>query len=134
MRKCFVLKFSYFRLENGVCFLDIVEHNHYGVPQGSVSNLLINNLNSLFKGTVSVISIDPQCKDDSASIHNGTLKSFAQSSMNVYDFFFNYFQLWVLYKSDLRISTAQKHMGTIRNKHFHTSRNKDIFHITDQMV
>ena len=47
MRKCFVLKFSYFCLENGVCFLDIVEHNHYGVPQGSVPNLLINIINSL---------------------------------------------------------------------------------------
>ena len=85
MRKCFVLKFSYFCLENGVCFLDIVEHNHYGVPQGSVpnllinilnsllhnhygvpqgsvSNLLINILNSLFKGTLSVILGDPPCR------------------------------------------------------------------------
>jgi len=82
--KMFCFEISYFCLENGVCFLDIVEHNHYGVPQrsvpnllinilnsllhnhsgvpqGSVPNLLINILNSLFKGTLSVILGDPPC-------------------------------------------------------------------------
>ena len=28
------------------------------------------------------------------------------------------FQLWFLYKRDLRISTARKHLGNVRNKHF----------------
>ena len=30
----------------------------------------------------------------------------------------DYFQLWVLYKNDLRISTAGKHTVVIRTKHF----------------
>ena len=31
-----------------------------------------------------------------------------------------YLQLWALYKSDLRISSARKHIGMIRIKHFWT--------------
>ena len=46
-------------------------------------------------------------------VHNGTLKAFVCSSMNLISMFTilktDYFQLWFLEKKDLRISTAGKH-------------------------
>ena len=42
------------------------------------------------------------------------------------------FQMWFIDKSDLRISTVEKHIETIKKKPFQTKKNDDIFHIIDK--
>ena len=40
----------------------------------------------------------------------------------------DYFQLWILYKIDLRISTAEEHMGNLRFKLFKQEKRKYLPH------
>ena len=42
------------------------------------------------------------------------------------------FQMWFINKSDLRISTVEKHIETIKKEPFQTKKNDDIFHIIDK--
>ena len=44
----------------------------------------------------------------------------------------DYFILYFLCKSDLRISTAEKHLGIIRIKHFEALENDNIIPIIDE--
>ena len=44
----------------------------------------------------------------------------------------DYFQLWILYKIDLRISTAEEHMGNLRFKLLN-KKNGSIFQIIDHI-
>ena len=73
----------------------------------------------LLKGNESIISRNPlydeRCQ---CPIHNGNFKSYVWSKneldINVFILKTDYFQIWVLYISDLRISTAGKHKRIIR--------------------
>ena len=42
-------------------------------------------------------------------------------------------ELWALFKSDSRISTAGQDVGIIGVKHFETQKNHNIFHIIDNI-
>ena len=55
----------------------------------------------------------------------------SELDINVYNS--DYFQLGVFYKSYLRISTAEKHIGTIRIKHFWTYKKDHMSFIIDQI-
>ena len=65
-------------------------------------------------------------------IHNDTLKSLADQLFKFIILKYDYFQLWFLYKSDLRISTARKQMKMIGNI-FKPRKNGFIFYIIDKI-
>ena len=66
------------------------------------------------KETRSVISSDPLCKNDNVRFTTVT-KKLCPIKLKMISMFTilkkNYFQMWCLYKSDLRISTVGKHIG-----------------------
>ena len=65
------------------------------------------------KDNVSVTAGDPSCKDDNARFTTVPLKVLYELDIHVYNY---YFHLRFLYNSDLRISTAGKHIFYIIDK------------------
>ena len=95
----------------------------WSYAQGEVRNYI--------KRTVIVISSDPPCKDGNAQLHKYHVKfcPFKWSNqISIIILKTCYFQLWLLYKSDLRISIAGEHIGQIKEfKTFNLGKRQQYF-------
>ena len=88
-----------------------------------------------FKGTVSVISMDPLWKMAVTNSQKYPYKLFLimyELDINSLILKTDYLLLFFFLKGDLRISTAGKNIVNFRNKHFNL-KNANTFHIIDQI-